>query len=209
MTCNALHGTAPFSEYGDGGRRFDRSPLFKITVWLCSVMVTLVLAGCAQPEVSEEVAGEPEPPSTELDEKAILDAAEEAVDEIKPTTEMDEHLLEYFTCDLEDTVEVEGDHAVLRVLVSNVDLPQAIGDAYEELGQNPETRASLGKLYSEDETTEQLGKDLTEVIYRHISECDKMVDTTVELHFTKKGNTWKLEDESAKEFARAAYAGLE
>lgn len=172
-------------------------------------MLALVLVGCAQPEASEQVVQEPEPPSTELDEKAILDAAEEAVDEIKPATEMDEYLLEYFTCDLEDTVEVDGDHAVLRALVSNVDLSQAIGNAYEELGHNPETIASLGKLYAEDETTEQLGKDLTEVIYKHISACDEMVDTTVELRFTKKGNAWKLEDESAKEFARAAYAGLE
>lgn len=172
-------------------------------------MLALTVAGCAQPDASQVVASEPEPPSTELDEKAILEAAEEAVDEIKPATEMDEHLLEFFTCDLDTTVEVDGDHAVLKVLVSNVDLPQALADAYEELGQNPETRASLGELYRDEEVIEEFGAEMTKVIYDHISACDKMVDTTVELKFSKKGNEWKLEKESAKEFAHAAYAGLE
>ena len=145
-----------------------------------------------------------------MDEQAISEAAQEAVEEIEPTSELGVHLLGHLSCELESAVEVDGDEAVVVAHVSNVDLSQAIEEAYEQLAGDAETFTSLGDLYQEEaDTDEEFFGIMRDVIYEHIDSSTALVQSDVELRFSKEGNTWTLDEQSAEDFARAAYAGLE
>ena len=155
---------------------------------------------------TREVAA-PQVSSTEADERVIREAAEAAVDSIAPVDELEEHLLAKFSCEVDEQVSVDGDDATCVVHVTNANLPQALEEAYDELGTDASTIASLGDLY-QDGTDDEFYAHMLEVIYRHIDECEDMVEQDVELRFAKADNAWSLDEKSAEEFARAAYADL-
>ena len=167
------------------------------------LLCVLMLPCCAQEPAVQPV----EPPSTEADEKVIRKAAKDAVAEIEAETELEEHLLSRFECELGKVV-VTGDHATLEAHVSNVDLPAALKEAFDEVSMDAETIDSVGELYREG-TDEELTDAFVDVLYQHLDDCTDLVETDVTLRFTKRDNEWKLDEGSAEEFATAAYAGLE
>ena len=173
-----------------------------LRIALCVLLLVVALAGCGQtsPRVSE-------PPSTELDEKAILDATEEAIDDIAPTTDLDEHLLARLKCEVKGVKVGKGGKATATVHVSNVDLGQALEDAYAEFGEDADKVASIGELYREG-TDDELWSELIDVLYKHIDSCKKLKETDVDLKFHMVEGSWSLDEDSAADFAHAAYPGL-
>ncbi len=185
------------------GRLWGRGALPFFLLLLCALM----LSCCSQPQSQPEEHPVEEPPSTEEDEKAILEATEEAIAGIEVETELEEHLLARFECELGE-VDVEGNRATLEAHVSNADLPTALSEALGEFSDNEDIISSLGELYREG-TDEELTDAFLDVLYGHVDECEDVVETDVTLRYTKRENEWTLDESSLEQFVAAAYAGLE
>lgn len=173
---------------------------------VCMLALAVALGGCGTGSSSQDYDA-PDPITVEADKQAIADATQEQMDAIKPEGTAEKHLLKHFSCKIVGEVQVEGTSATLDVEVSNVDVEKALESAGVEL-RAEDVVATLGEMYRE-ERDEEMEEMLLDEAYEAIDACDEVVTTKLTLRYSKKGDVWTLDDDSAEEFADAVFPQAE
>lgn len=112
------------------------------------------------------------------------------------------HIFKHFDYEVGD-ITVNGNKATASVTLTNVNFQNIMDQLSSDVDNDANFRAQLQeKANSNDE------KGFNQVLFNHvyklIDESNDLVTTKLNLHFTKTGNVWNIDDSSLKDLATAA-----
>lgn len=114
-----------------------------------------------------------------------------------------EHVFKHFDYAIDD-VQIDGNNATVKLTITNADLMQALMAGSREL-------QSL-----DQDTMQQLGsggekaimQKYMELFYASIDDEKNLTTTEAELKLVKSGGMWKVDEDSAKNFSRSMFGGV-
>jgi len=104
-------------------------------------------------------------------------------------------------------VEVKGDKATVELMLTNVNLDDAIKAAQAEL-ESADNGEELAALYAEG-GEQALVKKYIEIFYSKMDALTETTDTPATLTLSKSDGSWEVDDASLMEVVTAAYGGAD
>lgn len=121
--------------------------------------------------------------------------------------ELFQHLFKHFDYTIDD-VKVNGDTAVAKLTVENVNLQNAINEASIAMQNDPEFLSEAQAAYMSG-GEQAMYKLVFQEMYDAIDSSTDIVKSQTELTCTKKNGQWEPDEESMTEFVSKVYGGLD
>ena len=121
--------------------------------------------------------------------------------------ELFQHLFKHFDYTIDD-VKVNGDTAVVKLTVENVNLEKALSEASTAMQSDPEFVSEVQAAYVSG-GEQAMYKLVFQKMYDAIDSSTDIVKNQMELTCTKTNGQWAPDDESVTELVSKVYGGLD